>query len=234
MNEASSEARKRTAPAISSGSATRPSGVLVDHRRGRLLREHVRELCLHVARRDDVRADVPRPELARERLGEADDPGLRRGVVRLAPVAVHADDRADVDDRPRALLHHRPGHCATRVEDRAEVRVDHRAPVVVGHAREQAVASQAGVVDEHVDVAGLVDEPLRVFGRRDVGLDRAAADLRRRATRPRPCRSDSRRRPRAPARASSSAIARPMPREAPVTSASFPSSDANGTSQARS
>ena len=179
MNEASSEARKRTAPAISSGSATRAERRVLDHRRGRLFRQHLGELRLHVAGRDDVRADVPRAELARERLREADDPGLRGRVVRLAPVAVHADDRADVDDRPAALLHHRPRHRAAGVEDRAQIRVDHRAPVVVRHAREQAVARQPRVVDEHVDVAGLVDEPLRVLGRRDVGLDRPGAELRR-------------------------------------------------------
>ena len=32
------------------------------------------------------------------------------------------------------------------------------APVLVGHARDQAVAGDAGVVDEDVDVAGLLDE----------------------------------------------------------------------------
>ena len=102
MNEAASEQRKRTAPATSSGSPSRPSGVVCEHRAGRLLRQHVREPRLHVAGRDDVRAHVPRAELARERLREADDPGLRGGVVRLARVAVHADDRGDVHDRAGA------------------------------------------------------------------------------------------------------------------------------------
>ena len=101
MNEASSEQRKRTAPATSSGSPSRPSGVFVEHRLRRLLGQDVGELRLHVAGRDDVRAHVAGAELARERLREADDPGLRGAVVRLAPVAVHADDRGDVDDRAR-------------------------------------------------------------------------------------------------------------------------------------
>ena len=79
-----------------------------EHRGGRLLGQDVGELRLDVAGRDDVRADVAAAELARERLREADDPGLRRRVVRLAPVAVDADDRRDVDDRAGALLHHRP------------------------------------------------------------------------------------------------------------------------------
>ena len=77
MNEAASEQRKRTAPATSSGSPSRPSGVFVEHRLGRLLGQHVGQLRLDVAGRDDVRAHVARAELARERLREADDPGLR-------------------------------------------------------------------------------------------------------------------------------------------------------------
>ena len=83
-----------------------------------------------------------------------------------------------IDDRAESLLHHRPRHGPAGVEDGAEVRLDDGAPVVVGHSREQAVARQPGVVDEHVDVAGLVDEPLRVVGGRDVRLDGTAADPR--------------------------------------------------------
>ena len=79
---------------------------------------------------------------------------------------------------PARLLHHRPRRGAAGVEDRREVRVDHRAPVVVAHPREQAVTGQAGVVDEDVEVAGRLDEGLRGLGVRDVGLDGAAADLR--------------------------------------------------------
>ena len=53
------------------------------------------------------------------------------------------------------------------------------APIVVGHAGKQAVAGEPGVVDEDVDVACLIDQPLRVLRRRDVRLDRTTAELRR-------------------------------------------------------
>ena len=178
-NEASSEQRKRTAPATSAGSPSRPSGVCVEHRLRRLFRQDVGQLGLHVARRDDVRAHVAAAELLRERLREPDDPRLRRGVVRLAPVAVDADDRGDVDDRSGALLHHRPRHRPAGVEDRREVGVDHGAPVVVAHPGEQAVAGQARVVDEDVEVARGLDERERRRGIGDVGLHGAAADLLR-------------------------------------------------------
>jgi hypothetical protein len=62
------------------------------------------------------------------------------------------------------------------VEDAAEVRVDDGLPVVVRHAREQAVARQPRVVDENVELARVLDEPARVLGVGDVGLDGPAAD----------------------------------------------------------
>src|SRR5262249_34856169 len=102
-------------------------------------------------------------------------------------------DRRDVHDRAGALLHHRSADRAARVEDRGEVRLDHCTPVVVGHARQQAVACDAGVVDEDVEIACLLDELRRLFGTRDVGLDRSALDLacqRLRLLRPRAVADD--------------------------------------------
>src|SRR5262249_36896664 len=68
-------------------------------------------------------------------------------------------------------------------EDGREVRLDHRPPVVVGHAREQAIAGEARVVDEDVEVAGLLDETRRLFGARNVGLHGASVDLARQCVR---------------------------------------------------
>ena len=72
-----------------------------------------------------------------------------------------------------------PRDGAARVEDRAQVRLDHRAPVVVAHAREKRVAGHARVVDQDVEIAGLLDEPLCVLGGRDIRLHGAPADLAR-------------------------------------------------------
>src|SRR5205823_385440 len=121
-----------------------PERRVAEHRRGRLLRQDVGELRAYVAWRDDVRAHPAAAELARERLREPDDPGLGGRVVRLAPVAVDADDGGDVDDRAGPLLHHRPAHGAAGIEDGREVRLDHRSPIVVGHARQETVAGEAG------------------------------------------------------------------------------------------
>ena len=79
--------------------------------------------------------------------------GLGGGIVGLAHLALLAVDRGDVDDAAElALAHafdHRPGH----VEQRVEVGVDHRAPLLRRHAVEHGVAGDAGIVDQHLDRA---------------------------------------------------------------------------------
>src|SRR5581483_4282029 len=66
-----------------------------------------------------------------------------------------------------------------RVEGARQIGVDHRPPVLVRHSHQQAVARQAGVVDEDVEVARLVDEPRRLLADRDVSQDGTATDLGR-------------------------------------------------------
>src|SRR4029453_13406738 len=72
MNAASSEQRKRTAPATSSGSPRRPRGARVEHLPPCILGDHVRELRLDIARSNDVRSYAAAAELLREGLREAD------------------------------------------------------------------------------------------------------------------------------------------------------------------
>jgi hypothetical protein len=56
-------------------------------------------------------------------------------------------------------------------------------PVVVGHAREEPVPSQTGVVDEDVEISGLLDETRRLLRARDVGPDGTPFDLARKLLR---------------------------------------------------
>src|SRR5215471_8700704 len=74
----------------------------------RLFRDRARHLRLDHPGRDDVHRDRPRRHFARQRLREADEPRLRRRVVRLPCVAHLSDDRADRDDAPALLLQHGP------------------------------------------------------------------------------------------------------------------------------
>ena len=164
--------------------------------------------------------------LARDRLREADDAGLRRGVGRRPLRADAAGLARDVHDHPAAALVHRRQHGVRDGEDAAEVDAEDEVPQLRVGVDEEREAVGARVVDEDVD------RPERVGGRRH-GRGRPRPCRRRRA----PSRSRrSRRRPRgrrrwsrsatatrAPSAASRRAVAAPMPPAPPVTSAVRPS-----------
>jgi hypothetical protein len=59
-----------------------------------------------------------------------------------------ADDAADVDDAPSAAAQHAAQRGAGEAERCSEVHFEHRVPVLVGDAQCQAVARQAGVIDQ--------------------------------------------------------------------------------------
>ena len=81
---ASSDARKHTAAATSSARAEPPERNLRRPVDLRLLRDRARHVGVDQARRHHVHRDAARRHLARQRLGEPDQPRLRRGVVASA------------------------------------------------------------------------------------------------------------------------------------------------------
>ena len=141
----------RSTAAHSSGVPKRPSGTaasdLVSPVGGHVVghRGHDR------SGRDDVAGDVAAGELPGDAAGQAEQARLGRRVVGLAGLADLAADRRDVHDPAVARLHHPRRRAPDRVERAGEVRVEHGVPVLVGHADEQPVAGDAGVVHEHVD-----------------------------------------------------------------------------------
>ena len=151
--------------------------------------------------RDDVHRDAARRHFARQRLGEADQPGLRRGVVGLPGVAHLPDHRADRDDPAAALLQHRPHRRLRQHERGGEVGGHHRVPVLALHAHQQLIARDAGVADDDVEPAVRVDDAARAavssaaasvtstlsasaVGRRAVSVGHAVVRRDRRARRP--------------------------------------------------
>src|SRR5690606_23588258 len=98
--------------------------------------------------------------LAGQRLGEADQAGLGGDVVGLAGVAAQRHHRAEVHHAPEARAQHAAQGGLGEVEGAREVGVDDRLPVVVLHAQHQAVAGDAGVVDEHVEAPEALDHAL--------------------------------------------------------------------------
>ena len=65
--------------------------------------------------------------------------------------------------RPWRALHHRPGGGAGEQERAPQVDVDHRVPLLVLHADDHVVAGDAGVVDQHVQLAPQLDDLIDHF-----------------------------------------------------------------------
>ena len=128
-------------------------------------------------RRDRVRPHAVPAELHRADLRERRDTGLGRAVVGLARVADQTRRRRRVHDRCLdlfagfRLLAPVRGRVTGRAEMTLQVHRDDGVPLQLGHVDEHAVAQDARVVHEHVEVAErldrLVDEPLRTVPVRD-------------------------------------------------------------------
>ena len=123
------------------------------------------------------------------------------------------------------------------VQLRLQVDRHDRVPAGGVHVDQQLVAGDAGVVDDDVDPAvplpQVLDQPLRRVVGGDVELQRRPADLVgdvRPA--PRPAAGMSTATTWAPSRAMTFAIAAPMPRAAPVTTATLPASGCSASSPA--
>ena len=227
--DASSDARKHTAAATSSTVPRRASGICPAQSACAFSASRPRHVRLNQSRRDDVDRDPARGHLARQRLGESYQPRLRRRVVGLPGVPRLPDHRADGDDPAAALLEHRPDGRLREHERRGQVRRQHRVPVLALHPHQQLIAGDAGIADDDV-------EPAVPARRSRPAASRPPPRRSHPGSPPRPCG----RPPRAPApcppawspRAAAItiapcsprrlAIARPMPRDAPVTSATFP------------
>ena len=96
---------------------------------------------------DDVRGDAAAAELARQRAGDADQPGLGRGVVGLAGGPGLPHHARDEDETTAAQPDHALGRAPRDAQGADEVRVDDRVDVLVGHPQDQGVAGDAGVGD---------------------------------------------------------------------------------------
>ena len=128
--------------------------------------------------RDGVGADAVAGQLLRADLGERGDAGLGGAVVRLAGVGEQARRGRRVDDRGvdglagLGLLPPVGGRPAGGDEVALHVDLDDRVPLLLGHVDEHPVAQDAGVVDQHVEVAegldGAVDEALAALPVGDV------------------------------------------------------------------
>jgi signal transduction histidine kinase len=114
------------------------------------------ELRVHRSGADHVHGDAVTRDLARERLGEADERRLAARVHGLAGAADAPGVGRDGDDPPAPPRDHAPQHGARGVEGAFEVDRDEPLPEGRIALDEGHQALPAGVVDEHVDRAELV------------------------------------------------------------------------------
>ncbi len=181
------------------------------------------ELGRHLAREDRAQADAGAGELVAKRLGERLVRGLRRPVDGGPGEGAQSGSGADDDDVAAAAVQHRAEPGAHRVDRPGDVGADHQVGVLGILLEERRVPRDAGVGDQQVQSPGPLDEGggrgLDLLAVGDVGgdRDRPVAQLGRQRLEALGAARDEAHR-RAPA-TSAVAVARPMPRLAPVTSA---------------
>ena len=171
-------------------------------------------------------------ELVGQRLGDAEDRVLARGVRREVRDGHEPGERGRVDDRTLVLLHQPRAEGADAVDDAHEVHAEHPLPVgeralpdrVTQPAHTRVVAHDVGRA-ELLERAGR--QPVDRGGVRDVrdhpdGLGTAARNSPTALSRATSSTSASTR--RIPAPANADARANPIPPAPPVTTATFPES----------
>lgn len=132
--------------------------------------------CLDETKRDSVGAHAEAAPLLADGLGETNHRRLRRGIVRLADVAMQAGRRRDVNNRPVLSVSlqtlsatnppraagvdtHLDAHMGRRGADEPEGRADVHAEDdiegIVGRRVQHAVVREAGVVHDVINLAVL-------------------------------------------------------------------------------
>ena len=173
MYDARSEQRNAIAFATSCGSPARRIAVALHHALVHLRIPEVEGLCADDAGHDRIARDpVPCP-LERERARQPEETRLRRRVARLPEAAERPRNGRHVHDpAPAAFLHVRPDGLGA-VERAGQVHAQVPLPELrhlVGELAE--VVERAGVVDEDVDCAELVDRPAARSRRPGLGRSR--------------------------------------------------------------
>ncbi len=174
-------------------------------------------------------------------VGDAMDGVLGREVRRHVPVerlvqgriaALAAVDRGDIDDPSPAALHHRRGEQLAQPERRVDVDGEDRPPFVERHLLPVLVRGDPDVVDQDVDLSGLLAAAGATSGSlvmsavttvASAPMSRTSAAVSSSLSRRRPTRTTS-----APPWARPSAIILPRPVPEPVTRARRPASESIG------
>src|SRR5262247_912198 len=101
-------------------------------------------------RTDGVDCDPVRTHFAGERLDEADNRRLRRGIGGEFLRTVMRNARGDADDSPAFLLSHGRDKGARTKKISAEIDVDGAVPEFFAHADDRRFEIYPGIIDEYV------------------------------------------------------------------------------------
>ena len=102
---------------------------------------------------NSVYCHIAAGQLPGQAFGQADEPGLAGGVIRLACIAPQGNDAAQIDDPAPALAHHPAGRFLAAKERTLEVCVQHSIKVCLGHAQDQVVPGDACIVHKDIHPA---------------------------------------------------------------------------------
>src|SRR5215510_15322229 len=101
-------------------------------------------------RTDGVDSDPVRTHFASERLDEADNRRLRRGIGGKFLRAVVCNARGDADDSPAFLLSHGRDKSPRTKKIAAKIDVDGAVPEFFAHADDWRFEIHPGIIDEYV------------------------------------------------------------------------------------
>ena len=160
-----------------------PAGQIHDDRRDELGPDRLQEAGLlkgfrvaerfghhpgEAERQHGVGEDPVRRAFEGDDVGQPDEAGLGRGVVRLQVLAEHARRRRDEDEAAVALCLHHPERRLRQVETAVEVHPQHAAPIVGRQLVERDAVEDSRIADHRVQpsepIDGGADDRLAALG----------------------------------------------------------------------
>src|SRR5262245_12687983 len=116
-----------------------------------IFRHSLHHFGVDVSRTNRIHRNAGASPFLRKGLGEAKFARLGGRIIGLARLPLLAIDRGDVDDTAKLALTHALDERAAHVEQRTEICVYHRRPLLGLHAVKHGIARDAGIVNKHLD-----------------------------------------------------------------------------------
>src|SRR5262245_13226577 len=116
-----------------------------------IFRHGLHHFGVDVSRANRIHCNAGASPFLRKRFGEAKLACLGGRIVGLARLPLLAIDGGDVDDAAKLALTHALDERAAHVEQRTEICIYHRRPLLGLHAVKHGVARDTGIVNKHLD-----------------------------------------------------------------------------------